>query len=264
MSSCSGMYQNQPFLFGGLDDQRRAFVAAGVAVGALPVRPDRALVQHRVPQPQLEPVLQQAVLAAGVDDHLGAHLAARAAFGLDRDADAPRSPSNSTSSTRTPSCTSTPCSRALSSIICVELAADDLPGLRALVRLVVPEVERRRQLAGGVDELHAVLLDEVALLHLRQHVEPLEHPVRLGDQRLADVEARKVLALEELDAVARAGRAASRRSSPPGPPPMTTTSGFILVPCMGARRTCISQPRRVLAAPARAGRAPRGAASPAV
>ena len=29
----------------------------------------------------------------------------------------------------------------------VELAAHDLPGLRALVRLVVPEVERRRQLA---------------------------------------------------------------------------------------------------------------------
>ena len=29
----------------------------------------------------------------------------------------------------------------------VELAADDLPGLRALVRLVVVEVERRRQLA---------------------------------------------------------------------------------------------------------------------
>ena len=42
----------------------------------------------------------------------------------------------------------------------VELAANDLPGLRALVRLVVPEVERRRLLARRVDELDAVLLDE--------------------------------------------------------------------------------------------------------
>ena len=81
----------------------------------------------------------------------------------------------------------------------VELAADDLPGLRALVRLVVPEVERRRQLAARIDELDAVLLDEVAPLHLRQHVEPLEHPVGLRNQRLADVKARELLALEEPD-----------------------------------------------------------------
>jgi hypothetical protein len=60
----------------------------------------------------------------------------------------------------------------------IELAAHDLPGLRALVRLVVVEVERRRFLAGGVHELHAVLLDEVALLHLLEHVEPLEAPSR--------------------------------------------------------------------------------------
>ena len=81
----------------------------------------------------------------------------------------------------------------------VELAAHDLPGLRALVRLVVPEVERRRLLAARVDELHAELLDEVALLHLLEHAEPLEHPVGLGNQRFADVEAREHLALEELD-----------------------------------------------------------------
>jgi len=64
----------------------------------------------------------------------------------------------------------------------IEFAAHDLPGLRAFVRLVVPEIERRRQLAVGIDELHAVLLDEVALLHLLEHVEPLQHPVGLGDQ----------------------------------------------------------------------------------
>src|SRR5262245_38667690 len=81
----------------------------------------------------------------------------------------------------------------------VELAPDDLPGLRALVRLVVPEVEGRRQFAVRAHELNAVLLDEVALLHLRQHVEALQHPVGFGDQGLADVEARELLALEELD-----------------------------------------------------------------
>ena len=107
----------------------------------------------------------------------------------------------------------------------VELAAHDLPGLRALVRLVVPEVERRRQLAARVDELHAVLLDEVALLHLVQHAEPLEHPVGLGDQRLADVEAREALALEERDALRPCWARRVETVEPAGPPPMTTTSG---------------------------------------
>src|SRR6188474_2053664 len=65
----------------------------------------------------------------------------------------------------------------------IELAAHHLPGLRALVRLVVPEVERRRQLPARAHELDAVLLDEVALLHLLEHAEPLQHPIRLRDQR---------------------------------------------------------------------------------
>src|SRR5262249_33166416 len=80
----------------------------------------------------------------------------------------------------------------------IELAPHDLPGLRALVRLVVPEVERGRQLSARADELHAVLLDEVALLHLRQHVQPAEHPVGLRDERFADVKAGKALGLEQL------------------------------------------------------------------
>ena len=95
----------------------------------------------------------------------------------------------------------------------VELAPAHLPGLRRLVRLVVEEVERLGQLAVLVDELHAVLLDEVAALHLVQHVEPLEHEVRLRDQRFADVEAREVLALEQFDLDSPSGRSASRRSS---------------------------------------------------
>ncbi len=78
--------------------------------------------------------------------------------------------------------------------------------------LVVPEVERRRLLAGGVDELHAVLLDDVALLHLRQHVEPLEDPVGLRNRRFADVEARKAFAFEDRDpeALLRKQRCGSR------------------------------------------------------
>jgi hypothetical protein len=38
----------------------------------------------------------------------------------------------------------------------------------------------------------------VARLHLRQHVELFQHPVRFGDQRLANVEARETLSLEKL------------------------------------------------------------------
>jgi hypothetical protein len=82
----------------------------------------------------------------------------------------------------------------------VELAAHHLPRLRALVRLVVPEVKGRRLLARRVHELHAVFPGEVALLHLRQHVEPLEHPVRLRDQRFADMKPGKPFTFEQLDA----------------------------------------------------------------
>src|SRR5207249_10490175 len=82
----------------------------------------------------------------------------------------------------------------------VELAAHHLPGLRTLVRLVVPEVERRRLPAAGADELDAVLLDEVAVAELVEHVQAAQHPKGFGDERLADVEAREALALEQLDA----------------------------------------------------------------
>ena len=73
------------------------------------------------------------------------------------------------------------------------------------MRLVVHEIERLGQLAVLIDELHAVFLDEMAGLHLRQHAEPLEHPIGLGNQRLADVKARELLALEELHAQAMLG-----------------------------------------------------------
>ena len=105
----------------------------------------------------------------------------------------------------------------------VELAAHDLPRLRTLVRLVVPEIEGCRLAPFGVHELHAVLLDELAGLHLRQHVELLQHPVGLRDQRLADVEPRKRLALEELNDTPCLASSVET-VEPAGPPPITTTS----------------------------------------
>src|SRR5206468_1162573 len=81
----------------------------------------------------------------------------------------------------------------------VEFAAHYLPGLRALVRLVVPEVEWRRQLSAGAHKLHTVLLDEMAAAHLVQHVQTPQHPVCFRDERFADMEAGKVLPFEQLD-----------------------------------------------------------------
>ncbi len=69
------------------------------------------------------------------------------------------------------------------------------------MRPVVEEVERLREPAVLVDELDAVLLDEVAAFHFVEHAEPFEHVVSLRDERLADVEARLPLALEKRDAM---------------------------------------------------------------
>ena len=98
----------------------------------------------------------------------------------------------------------------------VELAANDLPRLRRLMRLVVPEVEGFGELAVLVDELHAVFLDEVAFLHLREKPGALDGEVGIRNHRLADVEARKVVALEKLDIEALLGQ--QRRDSGPGRP----------------------------------------------
>src|SRR5579875_2930631 len=81
----------------------------------------------------------------------------------------------------------------------VKFAADDLPGLRAFVRLVVVEIKRGRFLALGVDKLDAVFLDERTGLHFVEHFETFEDPISLWNQRLTDMEAREALALEELD-----------------------------------------------------------------
>src|SRR3989449_1277513 len=190
-----------------LQHHGRAFVAAGVAIRAFPVRPDGALVQHRIPDTQAETILNQPGLPAGVDDDLGADVTAPAAVLLNRDTDRTAGAERSRRVVLEDDINDADAFVDRDAMLArvvehhfVELAAHHLPGLRTLVRLVVPEVERRRQLAARVDELHAVLLDETALLHFRQHVQPPQHPVGFGNQRFADVKARKLLALEELDA----------------------------------------------------------------
>src|SRR5205807_2851131 len=100
----------------------------------------------------------------------------------------------------------------------IKLATPDLPGLRRRVRLVIDKVKRLRQLAVLVDELDAVLFDKMAAAHLAEHVEPLQDPIGLRNERLADVEAREALALEKLDAIAalreqRGGRRAGRAAA---------------------------------------------------
>src|SRR5206468_2497032 len=127
-------------------------VLAAVARGPLPIGPNRPLVQHRVPQARLEPVLEQRALAAGVHDHLRAHLFGQAAFLLDADAAGTAAVEEHVED-----------AGALVNLNAVllgvaeheqvELATNDLPRLRALVRLVVPEVERRRLPAAGADKL---------------------------------------------------------------------------------------------------------------
>src|SRR5262245_42645262 len=98
----------------------------------------------------------------------------------------------------------------------VELLAVYLPGLGTFVWVVIEEIERLGQLAVVVDELHAVFLDKSAPFHPGKQVEPLQDPVGLRDQRLADVEAREALALEEEDAVTVLGdqRGHSRTGGP--------------------------------------------------
>src|SRR4051812_48972167 len=45
----------------------------------------------------------------------------------------------------------------------------------------------------------------MALLHLLQHADPLQHPVGFGDERFADMESREAFAFEQSDAPAAVG-----------------------------------------------------------
>ncbi len=152
-------------------------------------------------------------LPAGVDDDASANVAL-AVSRLNRDADRALAFEQDLEHSRTFVHVHAVLARVVEHHL-VEFAAHDLPGLRALVRLVVPEVERRRQLAGRVDELDAVFLDEVAVLHFGQHVQPPQHPIGFGDQRFADVETGEVLAFEQRDVETLVGKQVSIPSTPP-------------------------------------------------
>src|SRR6185369_11352132 len=78
------------------------------------------------------------------------------------------------------------------------------------MRLVVPEIKRSGELAVRIDELDAVLLYEVALLHLGQHVQTFQHPIRFRNQRFADVEPWELLTLEQFDRTALLGEKGRR------------------------------------------------------
>jgi hypothetical protein len=133
-------------LVGSLKHERRAFVAAGVAVRSFPVRPDCALVQDGVPEPQLEAVLQHRGLAARIHDNFGEHLAIVVLLVANLHADRPVAVEEHFQHPHPLLCVDA----VLTGVVQhhrVELAAHDLPGLRAFVRLVVPEVKRRRLLA---------------------------------------------------------------------------------------------------------------------
>ena len=93
----------------------------------------------------------------------------------------------------------------------IELRPLHVPRAAALARVVPREQKRRRLLAAAADELHADLFDERALLQAFEHAQPLEHPIRLGHQRFADLAARLDVALQEQRAITGVGHQRRRR-----------------------------------------------------
>jgi hypothetical protein len=87
----------------------------------------------------------------------------------------------------------------------VELAAQDLPGLRGFVLHVLEEVKRVGRAAVRTDKLHAELLGVVRRLQLLDQPHPLQRKIRVRNQRLADVVAREFFLLEHQHAASLAG-----------------------------------------------------------
>ena len=95
----------------------------------------------------------------------------------------------------------------------IKLAAQHLP--RRSDRLAVVAVEKIKRLARlpvRLHELHAEFLLKTRCLHLRHEAEPLHRPVAKGDQRFANVVARKFLALEHEHAMTVLRENARRRT----------------------------------------------------
>ena len=183
-------------LAGRLQHQRGPGIAARLPHRPLPVRPDRRLLEHRIPLPQTQTIEDQSALTGGIDDHLAVDdlLDAR----LVDEPHALRSipveehlehPNALVHIDAVPT--------GVVEQQVVELLACDLPGPRTLMLLVIGKVKRLRHPSLLGDELHAVLFNERATPELWQHPEPLEHPECLWDQRLSDVIPREPLSLVE-------------------------------------------------------------------
>jgi len=223
MSLCRGMYQKPAFFALGLHDH-------GLHLHRGPGR-DRRLSNRSRPRPfqigifhqKFEAVADHRALAAGVDDDFGGDGFVAAIFVGDAHAHGPFPVEDDFAHADAFFSDDAVLAGVLEHHL-IEFAAEDLPGLRAFVGVVIGEVEGLGKFAVLADELDGAFFDEWAGLHFVEHVEALEDPVGFGDERFADVKRGKC---------ARSKRRTEwpfwamrvEAVEPAGPPPITITSG---------------------------------------
>jgi len=98
----------------------------------------------------------------------------------------------------------------------IKLRPQNLPGLRDLRGVARVEIKRLRRFAGGGYELNTMFLHETGAAHLLDQTQPLQRLESEGQQRFANVVARKLLFLNHQHPVASLGQqrcgARARRS----------------------------------------------------
>ena len=143
-----------------LNHDRAAGIQSRFSLCAFEVRPDGGLLQIRIPLAHVHPIDQHRRLPASIDDDLGVHDLGRPITALDLH---PNDAVPLAFDVQNPG----PFDHfdpMLPSILhqhMVELTSQDLPSLRAFVRIVLFEPKGLREFPVLVDELHAVLLGEV-------------------------------------------------------------------------------------------------------
>ena len=144
-----------------LNHDRAAGIQSRFSLCTFEIRPYSGLLQIRIPLAHVHPIDQHRRLPARIDDDLGVHDLGRPITAFDLH---PNDAVPLTFDVQNPG----PFDHfdpMLPSILhqhMVELASQDLPSLRALVRIVLLEPKGLREFPVLVDELHAVLLREVA------------------------------------------------------------------------------------------------------